>query len=375
MPIIATNIATETYEKIKVLVEQRKYTNIEQFVEIALLNQVALEQGSSPEDILRTGKNSVTHDKKAHGEKKKARSKDKRKRKRGRKAATRKSQKKTPVPSDEIEQAIARLQLPSTDIQTPDTFDAFPRPDTEHLWGQVNRLLPIKIACRWITVHASDKNEWPRFEEFSDSLSEDVATIGSALEEVDIAQGRKRDQQLATGLPRRGNIASRDRFISQYIARVTRRGDIYPGAICQYAFAVFDADRLALTDKGIKLARLQNPILDGDLTTSDAALLAEEKVFYINQVVDFVPGELNDFRLVLSAIASGKTEPSRLSDSIKDNFSEEWSPGMYKTHISGVIARMAEMGLIERNWEGRFVQYSASPEGSEVLNAESTQEE
>ena len=189
----------------------------------------------------------------------------------------------------------------------------------------------------------------------------------SHLEDLDLAAGRKRDELLATGLPRRGNIASQDRFLSQFIARTTRSAEIYRGAICQYALAEFDGDRLALTDRGYELAKLKNPILDEDLRRAASNLSDEERTFLGRQVLEYVAGELHEIRLVLSAVLGGQTTPENLLASVRPQLPSEWSDVMTRTHVSGVVARLTEMGLLRRRWEGRNVNYEAAGMASTLL--------
>jgi hypothetical protein len=149
-----------------------------------------------------------------------------------------------------------------------------PPPDEhtlDRLFGQVNRLFPLKLACRWLANTASTEGRWPRYEIISDKLADDAATLGSLLERWDVETERKRDEMLATGLPRRGNSASRDRFLGQFLARVTRSGEIFPAAICQYQLARFDDSTLALTAQGLAFSSLVNPILDGSSAESVGA--------------------------------------------------------------------------------------------------------
>jgi hypothetical protein len=241
------------------------------------------------------------------------------------------------------------------------------RPADERLWGQVNRVFPFKLACRWLLVNNSGKQSWDRFETVSDQLADDAAMIGSVLEQFDMGAGRKRDDLLSTGLPRAGNIASRDRFLSQFVARITRAAEIYPGAICQYALAVFDGDRLVLTDRGSQLGQFHNPILDSDMSKASVALSDVERSFFIDQVIKYVPGELRDFTVVLRALLSGHTTPEDLFQKVRASFPADWSEGIAHTHVSGIISRLADIALLKRRWAGRYVKYEASAEVSDII--------
>jgi hypothetical protein len=146
------------------------------------------------------------------------------------------------------------------------------------------------------------------------------------LETWDAESERKRDELLATGLPRRGNSASRDRFLSQFLARTTRGGDIYPGAICLYQLARFDGTALVLTEQGLAFSDLENPILDKRDAKTATTMAAAESEFLAKQIVEWVPAERDDMRVVLRGIESGKTTPSELTTAVRPEFSQAFLP-------------------------------------------------
>src|SRR5689334_13715258 len=53
MPVIAVNLSQKTYSDIMSLVGQGAYSGPEQFLEIAAFNQLALERGLTPEELLK----------------------------------------------------------------------------------------------------------------------------------------------------------------------------------------------------------------------------------------------------------------------------------------------------------------------------------
>ena len=198
------------------------------------------------------------------------------------------------------------------------------------------------------------------------ALADDAALLGTALDEADSSAGRKRDHALAVGLPRKGNHASRTRFLSQVLARTTRAGDIYPGAMVHYALAEFSAEELALTDRGLQFARLRNPVLDDGVNTASDTLAGEERDFLQAHIRDFVPRELADFVLVVRAVSQGATNPKGLLTAVRGSFPTEWSDVMLRTQVSGLVARLTELGLLSREWQGRNVTYVV-PERSWLL--------
>ena len=53
MPVIAVNLSQKTYSDIMALVSAGAYSGPEQFLEIAAFNQLALERGLTPEELLK----------------------------------------------------------------------------------------------------------------------------------------------------------------------------------------------------------------------------------------------------------------------------------------------------------------------------------
>ena len=123
-----------------------------------------------------------------------------------------------------------------------------------------------------------------------------------------------------------------------------------------------------LTDRGYELALIRNPILDDDLRKAVATLSDDERSLLTNQVLTYVPGELHDVRLVLGAVVAGKVTPDALFNAVRLELPAHWSDVMTRTHVSGIVARLTEMGLLRRRWEGRTVTYEAASLATTVLS-------
>src|SRR5437660_1201068 len=51
MPLLTLNLASKTFEEVTKLIERGLYSGLDQFIEVAALNQLALERGVSPEEL------------------------------------------------------------------------------------------------------------------------------------------------------------------------------------------------------------------------------------------------------------------------------------------------------------------------------------
>jgi hypothetical protein len=375
MPVVALNLAVATFSEIRALVERGLYGSLEQFLEIAAFNQLALERGVKPEELLQLAPTiqasrggQVTNTQK---------------RREGNPSNNDASRIKVAVvarragqgdqwddSSDQLwVQVRGRLSLRVATEHLPESISMSARPKDERIWGQVNRLFPLKLACRWLATASADKKAWSPLSTISDRMADDAAIFGSHWSEFDGTRlGRSRDESYGTGLPRRGNAASRDRFLSQFIARTTRAGHIYPGAICQYSLAAFDGERLGLTSAGVELARMDNPLIDSndDVPPPASALSEDERALFIGQIVAYVPSERRDFQTVLRAVEQGRRTPGEVLAAMRSELPAEWSDLNVRTHVSGVIARMVEGGLLSREWEGRNVHYAISESAAKL---------
>jgi hypothetical protein len=365
MPVIAVNISPRLYSAVRQLVDAGGYESPEQFLEVAIFNQLAIEKGKAvgPRD----GKPEVQ----------------------GAVALAIKPSQLMSFPAhgsvggglaihDDgrmLDDVIRRLALTYEDSLLPPLLEPASGFADERIWGQINRLFPLKLACRWLAVYAASAKEWPRLRTISDMLADDVGAIGTGLELLDTSLGRKRDDRLSTGLPRRGNSASRDRFISQYIARTTRSGEIYAGAICQFGLAAIEFDEIGLTKFGVELARLSNPLLDSVTPTPPTSTISgNERTLFMQLVKSRVPMERADIAMILDAARTGHTTPTELTNAVTGHLPNTWTALAKRTHIAGVLARAADLSLIRRIWEGRTVTYQVIPSVEREWSTPSTSE-
>ncbi len=365
MPVFAVNLSERLFGPILELIDKGLYKSLESFLEVAAYNQLALERAVTPEQLLAHGHRNASGvavdsapAESPNGHAEAARPKSRKGKKKQRRKAGKAAHKHEPPPpaaAVDVAAVLGRWAAPAGKFPPPTVAEGLPA--GEHVWGQVNRLFPLKLGCRWLAKTAAG-GIWPAYLAVADGLADDATMVGAVLEQWDLAAGRKRDEVLATGLPRRGNSSSRDRFLSQYLARVTRGGDVQPGAICRYALAACGAETVALTAAGLEFAQLPNPILDRHEAASTATLAPEESAFLCRQIKERVPGERQDMTPVLEAVAAGQTTPSAVAAAVRERFPAEWSEVVFRTHLSGLVARLADLRLLRRRWEGRHVQYT-----------------
>jgi hypothetical protein len=78
--------------------------------------------------------------------------------------------------------------------------------------------------------------------------------------------------------------------------------------------------------------------------------------------------------IILAAVQDGKVTPPELTTAVQSEFPRDWTRSIVLTHISGLVARLAELRLLRRQWQGRHVTYELGDKVEEFLNVSRTKE-
>jgi len=381
MARIALDITPSQLTKAQRLVDAGAYESLQQFGEIAFANQLALEDGADPEDLVdqarerRGTKPLKPSGPKASGQKAKRipplPPKSPRKPTIDRALAT--------TPRDETTKdtgtkhaapmvfatAAQRLRLgalPTGQLEPASTTAS--APDLRVL-SLVNKPFGLKLVTR--TILAAADNEWPRVSDVLSSVQELAAAIGAELALEDREAERSRNL-LQTGLPTSENADSQERFASQYVARVARSGQITPGAVSHFALATLVDGRIVLTTAGVELGRLRSPILDDIDRPWQRTLSMEEQRYLLGHVRRFVPAEARDTEAVTEAVRAGHDRPESLLEAVRPALPTTWTDVQARGHLAGVVTRLTELDVIARVWTGRHVHYELGPLAPAVLD-------
>src|SRR5262249_51417995 len=157
----------------------------EQFLEIAAFNQLALERGLSPEDLVggtqvtsspvKTRTNSDLNSRRSEPKVASYR----------RENPLRNRISALDISDQELEISLSRLSSEKCNSLRLEVCRNDMSLESERIWGQVNRLFPLKFACRWMSVIAAESSCWPTLQRVTEVMVSDAATLGSALEKQD----------------------------------------------------------------------------------------------------------------------------------------------------------------------------------------------
>ena len=236
---------------------------------------------------------------------------------------------------------------------------------TPWVWGQVNRVFPIKFVVR-VLANAGDGKGIP-LEEAGNVIAKASRSFGLFLAALDERAERGRVDRLSVGFPT--SDAEKDavsRFCSHFFGE--RRGD---GRISGAAFmlglvGLFEDGTVGLTEAGASFACLGNPLLDGSAFRHPT--LSEEEIdLYLGHCRQSATGEAKAFAVVLSGLLQGYGSNEDLNLHIASGVGRDWTKSMVSTQRSGTMGRMLELGLIERHREGRRVRFEMTDRGRVFL--------
>lgn len=248
--------------------------------------------------------------------------------------------------------------------QRSDTMDA---EGTPWLWGQVNRVLPIKFSLR--VLANADEGSGLALEEAQTLVASAGRTYGFYLRNLDDLADRGRTDRLSVGFPTADSEEdAMSRFRSHYLGHRRKDGRVAGASFTLGLVGACSGNRIGLTDAGATFARLENPVLDtgrnGHPTLSD-----QEVDVYLRHCLERVPGEAKAFATILSGVVEGRQSTDGLNSLIGSTVGRDWTDTMVSTQRSGTMGRMIELGLIERERQGRRVKFTATERGREFLRS------
>jgi len=246
--------------------------------------------------------------------------------------------------------------------------------DNTWIWGQVNRILPIKIGLR--VLLAIIKNEqWILLEEFSKTAANYAANLGTYLRVIEDKKNISRENRISTGLPDINSYKSIMRYKSHFLAYI-RKDNKYDGAMPYLKFVNLKktdkgTDMIGMTKHGLSFAKFENPVID--LKDYTQSLSNQEIEFYLYHASQNVKGEYNAINWLLDTLKTNPVNREGINDLLKEEYGSIWqaSVAVINTQRSGLMARMFELNLIEKEKQGITVKYNITSFGEKFFQNKS----
>lgn len=341
-------ISIESITKIRNLIGVKRYKTIPEFATIAIENQLIMEESS--EENLANNSESLLDE-----------------------PASVNTNTKTLEPTKILTfptSSSILVSIPNTEIKVvpfPNSTQIYNGP----LWGQYNKLLPVKLALRVLVNMVDSIEGFVVLSSFQDTAADIAREIGLRLvkyeSEIEMPYGEK----LSAGLPiGKSEFKTKLRFKNQFIGYMKKNGFI-EGAIGALSFINMKKDSkgdtlIGLTKQGLKFACLDNPILDINSEKPDVVFSDNEINFYLKHIQTYLPKEVEIIQYLMDNVYQGINKPDILTTKIKE-WNKEWSDDVANTMRSGIISRLFDLRLIQKDKEGLFVTYHLTKEGEKYV--------
>ncbi len=238
------------------------------------------------------------------------------------------------------------------------------------IFGQHNKLLPVKATCRALARLMSTEGEGNlSFPKTASTIASEAVKLGDYLRHLDETSGVHRDDALSFAFPYTDSPngdKSRLRYANQFVASFTRQGS-FTGLPFELKLVNRDQSRtphILLTEAGWRFAEMRNPILDEGQDARQSRFSIEEIEFLVAHIRSLVPAEAFAYKVVLESIAQGAKTPDKLDDALEEYLPQReekpYTRAYLTTQRAGVVSRMVDLGLVQRIRDGINVSYAAT---------------
>jgi len=359
--IVKIDLDTLIVNKIEQLIATGNYSDIPQFVNVAISNQLEEESSTIKGPIIHSGKLSSEVE---VGQLRMESKGD--------------SQKLTFPTANQFvlwRKQLQDLQVESTKIQ-PRTSDL--------IWYFYNRFFPVKLVIHVLAqIIAIQHKNWIELADLQVQAFEFAEGVATKLKNFEISAKMARNKKLSTGLPAsrmeligfRGTskrkkeeklIRGRTRFMDQIVGKYVPKNRMFSGACFDLGLIGVqqrdESSYVSLSELGKEFALLENPILDKDLF--EAAFSDKEVYFIFHKIY-------SRFKLeekIVKNIIEWLKKESLTSSQIDELFKREHSEYISEQRIA-TMGRLSELQIV--NWEidreGKS-QYSLNRQKLHLIN-------
>jgi hypothetical protein len=241
------------------------------------------------------------------------------------------------------------------------------------IWGQINRIFPMKVALRVLARDSSKRGGGLPLDQFSAEAIRVGVRVRSYLGAYDAENEVPRGERLSAAFPENTEKSAR-RFQAHFLGRVSRDGRVQ-GALPEFGFVRIspnDPHLVSLTTHGVSFAKIQNPVLDLSLSSA-GPLAAEEIEFLLSHLKSEMSPEFTFLTTLLRWIPDGSDNPDELTRRVQKAW-PQWSSKVANTMRAGALGRMHDLGLIGRRKDGLRVTYSLTTRGKQLVDTQGGKE-
>lgn len=332
--IIKLDLEGEQSKQIENLVKEGKYSDLYQFIKIAINNQLQEEKAGISEN------ESIPIGHSIH--------------------------KATQKAMQDILRSLSDVPLEKSEL--------VPIPEPL-IWSFYNRFFPVRVVIQQLAVMVTEK-KWLKLSEVQDQAYVLAQMISETLKNYELEHDISRNEKISTGLPISDSelmqykkkkredkaVASKLRFQDQFVGRYIKRDSTFKGACFQMRLmgAKIENDEcyVSLTELGREFALMKNPIIDDE--DYSRAFSDDEVKFIFTKILPQFNLENIIVQRILIELKNKNLTASEIDEIFlqeKKKYFESSKSGMSSKDLSETVVseRVATMGRLSElhivNWK------------------------
>lgn len=293
-------------------------------------------------------------------------------------------------PGGEIDwnQGLTKSDLDSWLIDSPNGIGDYPfmnpsKPTGDPLSGYFNRILPVKFVLRMLAVLTLSSENFDKEEGWEEGELDTVTLTDlredswktanyakSTLVLIDKYLKSETGAGFSVGFPGgetpQKEVKSKERFVSQFVGS-RRKGEL-SGALFDMGFANIrsflgmSTDEVWFTRFGWHFALMENPVIDQIEGWQEAGRFSEKEVeFLLAHFKENVPAEWDFMNSIARMISTGIDDATKMNAELISSM--DWNRSKASVYRTGVLARMQELGLVDRIKSGVEVKFTLTEAG------------
>lgn len=311
---VITDIDSKTYEQIKKIISSNDYDNVDQFINVAIQNQLSLE-------------------------------------------------------AEGIVQSCASTQESTKNMWSSDVPASLPISDPYDmdrsrilLFNQYYRFFPLIISMVELGRVTGGQNGPLELSEFREHMQEKIIPIRNQIRSWEEENDIKKQNRKSTGLPRsdvKNPEYSMKRFLDHFVGKVRKR-DSHPisfgNSLGLISYTPIENEKclVQLTPEGRDLVQIGNPLLSNGPT--EPTISDQEAEFIIRHIRDTLPEEFQFMKIIFEVLERGEGETYTtyigqfedfLINSPGSKF-EDPSEEQVRSAVAGCLSRMVELRILSR---------------------------
>lgn len=333
---VFAKINPDTYDRIEEAVREEKYKDVNQFIRVAVQNQLNIESSG---------------EKQSH------------------------SQLETQTSNKSNGGYTWGYTVPeSSPVSSPYEMER----GTELLFQQYYRYFPLIPVLIELAEVTAETGEPVVLNEFRNHIAKKIVPLRNALVDWEEENNIKKTDRKSTGLPKidvENPEYSKKRYLDHFVGKIRKR-DLTPQSfghsIGFISYEPINENKclVQLTPSGKRLLQYENPLLNHGPSAS--ALSSEEQEYIVAHLKANLPAEYQLMEFIYSTISdNGNDTYTNRMDEFEDYLKSggefnDASEERIRSHIAGALSRMVELGILDRGSKRGVYVPATLPE--ELLN-------